>query len=71
MSASVGEAILREDRAWLPVAIAVSVVMALTLLWRRTHPLAMVAIAFGTLITFDLAGVLGVAARKWSLGEHA
>lgn len=60
VSAAVVEAVLREDRAWLPAVMAVSVVIALTLLWRRTHPLAAVATAFGTLIVFDLARIVGL-----------
>ena len=39
--------LLREDVAWPPVTLTVGVVLALTLLWRRTHPLAAVAVAFG------------------------
>jgi signal transduction histidine kinase len=57
---SVVEAVLREDRAWLPVAVAVSAVIALTLLWRRTHPLAAVVISFGTLIAFDIARIVAI-----------
>jgi hypothetical protein len=34
------EAVLRSDRAWLPIPVAVSLVVVLGLLWRRTHPLA-------------------------------
>lgn len=60
VSASVIEATLRDDRAWLPVVMTVSVVIALTLLWRRTHPLAAVAIAFGALIAFDLARIAAI-----------
>ena len=36
---------------WPPAALAVAVVVALALLWRRTHPLASVAVAFGALIS--------------------
>jgi len=59
MSWSFVETVLREELTWRPVAFTVSVVIALTLLWRRTHPLAAVAIAFGTLIAFDVARILG------------
>jgi uncharacterized membrane protein YhhN len=52
---SVLEALLRDDLAWRPVALAVGVVVALTLLWRRTHPLAAVVVAFGALTTVDVA----------------
>ncbi len=57
-SATVVEVLLREDRAWLPAAGMVSAVVALSLLWRRTHPLSAVAVAFGTLIVFDLARIV-------------
>ena len=55
---SVLEALLREDLAWRPVALGASVVVALALLWRRTHPLAAVLIAFGVLTTIDVVRVL-------------
>ncbi len=57
---SIAEALLREDRAWWPVVLTVSIVVAVCLLWRRTHPLAAVAVAFGTLIAFDVARILAV-----------
>jgi hypothetical protein len=38
VSASVLELLLRADRTWWPLVLAVSLVVALTLLWRRTHP---------------------------------
>ncbi|HVM21474.1 MAG TPA: sensor histidine kinase [Egibacteraceae bacterium] len=57
VSGSVLELLLREDRGWGPLVMAVSGVVALSLLWRRTHPLAAVAIAFGTLIGFDVARI--------------
>ena len=52
------EAALRPDRTWLLIALAVSIVVALCVLWRRTHPLAAVAVAFGTLIVFDVARIV-------------
>ena len=55
---SVLEALLREDLAWRPVALAAGVVVALALLWRRTHPLAAVLVAFGVLTTIDVVRVL-------------
>jgi signal transduction histidine kinase len=54
---SVLEVLLRQDRAWPGVVVGVSVVIGLTLLWRRTRPLASVAVAFGTLLAFDLARI--------------
>jgi signal transduction histidine kinase len=49
-----------QDLAWRPVVLTVSVVVALALLWRRTHPLAAVTVAFGTLIAFDVARIFGI-----------
>jgi signal transduction histidine kinase len=60
LAGSALEVVLREDRAWLGVAVAVSVVIACTLLWRRTHPLAAVAVAFGTMIVFDLVRIVAI-----------
>ncbi len=68
VSWSVVEVMLREETAWRPLVFTVSVVVALTLLWRRTHPLAAVAVAFGTLIAFDVARVLAVdVTGLWSI----
>jgi signal transduction histidine kinase len=57
---SIAEALLREDQTWWPVVLTVSIVVTACLLWRRTHPLAAVAVAFGTLIAFDVARILAV-----------
>lgn len=40
------EAIFREDVGWRPVALVLGVAPVFALLWRRTHPLAVVAIVF-------------------------
>ena len=69
VSWSVVETLLGQDRrlafipgefnlAWRPIVLTVGVVIALTLLWRRTHPLGAVAAAFGTLIAVDVARIL-------------
>jgi signal transduction histidine kinase len=52
------EATLREDVVWRPVAVALGVWLAVLPLWRRTRPLAMVALAFGTMILLQLATVV-------------
>ncbi len=52
------EVMVREDRSWLAIVLAPSVVIALSLLWRRTRPLAAVTVAFGTLLVFDLARLM-------------
>lgn len=53
------EGVLREHLVWRPVATAAAVIVICTLLWRRTHPLATVAIAFGTVIVLDIAALIG------------
>ena len=69
VSWSVVETLLGQDRrlafipgefnlAWRPIVLTVGVVIALTLLWRRTHPLGAVAAAFGTLTAVDVARIL-------------
>jgi hypothetical protein len=51
------EAMFREDVAWRPVALTVVVVIALALSWRRTHPLAVISVACGTLTVVDVARI--------------
>jgi signal transduction histidine kinase len=53
------EGVLRDDVAWRPLAMIVAVGLAPALLWRRTHPLACVVVAFGTAMALGLASLLG------------
>ena len=46
LAAAIAEGIWRRDLAWRAVSVPMVVALAPTLLWRRTKPLAMVAIAF-------------------------
>jgi two-component sensor histidine kinase len=55
---SIWETLVREDLAWPLVALSVSLVIALALLWRRSHPLGAVVVAFGVLTAMDLARIL-------------
>ena len=55
---SVVEAMLREDIMWRPLVLAAMVVVLAPLWWRRTHPLAAVAVSFGTLTAVDVARIL-------------
>jgi signal transduction histidine kinase len=57
------EAVAREDVVWRPVNLILIVAVAPLLLWRRTHPLAMVAIAFPLFAVVDLAAT--VAGVTW------
>ena len=49
------EVVIRDDVAWHPLALLLGVILALTVLWRRSHPLAMTALGFGSLLIVDLA----------------
>jgi signal transduction histidine kinase len=49
------EATLREDVVWRPVAVVFAVGLSVLPMWRRTHPLAMVALGFGAMISLALA----------------
>jgi signal transduction histidine kinase len=51
--AAILEGILRDQVVWRPAAIVIVAVLTLTLLWRRTHPLAMLTIGFGIPIGLD------------------
>lgn len=53
------EGVLREDVTWRPFATIVAVGLAPVLLWRRTHPLACVVVAFGTGMALGLASLAG------------
>jgi signal transduction histidine kinase len=63
-SGSALELLLREDRTWWPLLLAVSLVIALTLLWRRAHPLAAAAVAFGTMLAWDVARIFVIDATN-------
>lgn len=55
---SIAEAVVRDGTVWRPIAIVLGVTLALTMLWRRTHPLAMVGLGFGAFLVVDLASFL-------------
>lgn len=56
--AAVLEGLLRDQLVWRALSIAVVLGLAPLLLWRRTHPLATVAIAFGTVSVLDVVSLL-------------
>ncbi|MET7297962.1 sensor histidine kinase [Embleya sp. NPDC005575] len=60
------EATLRENVVWRPVAVVFAVWLCLLPLWRRTRPLAMVTLAFGSVILLQLASL--VAAPREPVG---
>jgi signal transduction histidine kinase len=53
------EGVLRPDLVWRPVALVLAVALVFTLPWRRTHPLAMVAVAFGAVTAVSVASFWG------------
>ncbi len=53
------EGIFRDEVSWRPVVTVVAVGLAPVLLWRRTHPLACVVVAFGTATVLSLASMVG------------
>lgn len=58
------EVLLSNDLIWPVISVMVTIALLPTLLWRRTHPLAVVVVAFGTLAVIDsvslTAGVLSL-----------
>ena len=53
------EGVFRDELAWRPVAIGVCLALVFTLLWRRTEPLVVVAVAFGVLSISSLIAIVG------------
>lgn len=58
VAVAVPETFLRNDLVWPVLSLLVCLGVAATLLWRRTHPLAMVALAFGTATVLGIAGAI-------------
>jgi hypothetical protein len=81
------EGVIRDDLVWRVASVAVAVALLPTLLWRRTHPLAAVVVAFGLLTVVDVVSLaVGVDWRgldtifvvlliyslfRWASGRHA
>jgi signal transduction histidine kinase len=53
------EALLRPDATWRIVAFALCLLLAAATLYRRTHPLPVVVIVFGTTVVLSLAASAG------------
>lgn len=56
--AVVTEVAVRDDMMWRPLGVVFGLVLAATMLWRRTHPLAAVAVGFGGFVVIDLAALV-------------
>ncbi|MEZ0448238.1 sensor histidine kinase [Cellulomonas sp. ICMP 17802] len=61
------EALHRADVTWRPISAVLTLVAVLALLWRRTHPLAVVVVVFGGQAVVD---VIGLAAGVGQLGLY-
>jgi len=55
LGATAVELVVRDDMIWRPLGAVLGVAFALTMLWRRTHPLATAVIGFGAFVATDLA----------------
>ena len=64
------EGLLRDNLAWRPFALVLGVLPVFTLLWRRTNPLVVVALAFGAHAAADLPTLFG-AEHSAMLGTNA
>lgn len=64
---AVVEGFLRTDLVWRPISVAVQIPLLVMLLWRRTHPLLSLAVAFGGVGLLDLATII---AGQPSAGLH-
>jgi signal transduction histidine kinase len=59
VASAIVEAVLRGDSVpWRPLAIALAVALAVTLLWRRTHPLTIVTITFAAITVMNIAALV-------------
>ena len=58
---AVVEGVLRDDVTWRPIALPLAVGVVVASLWRRTHPLGVVAGVFGTVIVLDTVALFGPA----------
>jgi signal transduction histidine kinase len=52
------EATLRGDVVWRPVAVVFAVWLSVLPMWRRTRPLAMVALGFGAMMLLEVASLV-------------
>ena len=52
---AVVEALVRKDVVWEPFALVLAIALIFGLLWRRTYPLGVVAITFGTVTVVNIA----------------
>ena len=70
MSATL-EVTLRRDVAWPAVALAMTLLLAAALLWRRTRPLAAVTVAFSAVIVVEVVAQATGTTSEIGLGTMA
>ena len=59
IASAIVEGVVREDSVlWRPLAMALAVALAVTLLWRRTHPLTIVTITFAAITVTNIAALV-------------
>ena len=51
------ESVVRDDLVWPAASVVVALALLPTLLWRRTHPLVAVVVAFGSLAAVDVVSL--------------
>ena len=59
VSLAILESFLRRDEPWFLVGSVEAVALVFTLLWRRTHPLAMLALVFGVSVVVEIVAIAG------------
>lgn len=70
LAVTVLEVVFGDGQGWRAVTLTVGIVVALSLLWRRSHPLASAAVAFGTLAAVDIATIIATvdSPLPWTVG---
>jgi len=71
VSTALLEGLFRSDVVWRPFATVVAVALVPVLLWRRTHPLAVVVVAFGTFLLLAAADLVAGAEDPVGLYTNA
>lgn len=62
------EAALRTDLVWRPVAVTLALWFVVLTLWRRTHPLAVAGLGFGSVILLNMATLIAAPPEPVGLG---
>ena len=57
LALAIAEGLTRDDLLWRPVSVTVQLVPIVALLWRRTHPLMSVAVAWSVIAGLDVAAI--------------